>query len=396
MSTKIVLKQGRENSLKSMHPWVFSGAISQVSGNPQAGETVDIITSGGEWLARGAWSPKSQISLRTWTFEKDTLVDKDFFRSLIRKAIAYREFIFKSKDTDSFRLVNAESDGLPGIIIDRYSDFLVCQFLSAGAEFWKENLIEILQEELSPRGIYERSDTDSRKKEGMELSSGLLSGEMPPEKIQIHEEGISFYVDIIHGHKTGFYLDQRDNRLKIREYSEGKDVLNCFSYTGGFGLESALAGAASVFNVDTSRDSLSLAEENFALNGLKGPSYEFIEEDVFRLLRTFRDSRRDFDLIILDPPKFISSAAQLKGGARGYKDINLLAFKLLRPGGVLFTFSCSGYMDPALFGKIVAGAAADAGRKVFIKDHLFQGADHSIALNFPESLYLKGLVCVCP
>jgi 23S rRNA (cytosine1962-C5)-methyltransferase len=327
------------------------------------------------------------------SFNLDEHVDKDLFKNRINQAIVLRKAIPGLDNTNAFRLVFGESDGLPGVIVDRYDDYLVCQFLSAGAEYWKDEIVGQLTAQWPCSGIFERSDTDSRQKEGYDERIGVLSGAAPPPLIPVKEGDLNFLVDVYKGHKTGFYLDQRPNRELVMKYAENKEVLNAFSYTGGFGIAACLSKSAKVTNVDTSQETLDLARENFLLNKAHMDDIEFIKEDVFNLLRTYRDSRRQFDLIILDPPKFVASASQLSGGTRGYKDINLLAFKLLRPGGILVTFSCSGYVKPDLFQKIVADAAVDAGREASVLEYLSQGPDHPVALNFPEGLYLKGMIC---
>lgn len=393
INKKVHLSSGRDGSLLRRHPWVFSGAVRKVEGDPVDGETVDIIGSSGQFLARGSYSSKSQIRLRALTFERDEMIDERFFARRIGNAKRLREMLPGIEKTSAYRLINGESDGLPGFIADCYGDYIVCQFLSAGAEYWKKVIVEELAAISPVKGIFERSDSDSRQKEGLAQVTGLLKGEMPPNLIEIHEDNIKYNVDIFHGHKTGFYLDQRLNREKIMKYAAGKEVLNAFSYTGGFGVAAAVAGAAHVVNVDSSAEVLEQAEKNFSLNGIKTETAEYVQADIFQLLRSYRDSHRQFDLIVLDPPKFVASASQLNGGTRGYKDINLLAFKLLRPGGVLMTFSCSGYVKPDLFGKIVADAAVDAGLEAVVIGYLSQGPDHPVGLAFPEGLYLKGLIC---
>jgi 23S rRNA (cytosine1962-C5)-methyltransferase len=390
---KITLNSGREGSLLRRHPWIFSGAIKNAEGNPVDGQTVEVFTSDSQWLARGSYSSKSQIRVRILSFNLDEHVDQELVKNRVARSIALRKDIYGIAENDAFRLIFGESDGLPGVIADRYGDFLVCQFLSAGAEYWKDEIVLQLQAQWPCKGIFERSDSDSRQKEGYQDSIKTLAGEAPPHLIQVKEGTLRFLVDVYKGHKTGFYLDQRPNRSLLMKYAENKEVLNAFSYTGGFGIAGSLGKASHITNVDTSKEILELAGQNFRLNGADMDNIEFIQEDVFNLLRTFRDSRRQFDLIVLDPPKFVASASQLSGGTRGYKDINLLAFKLLRPGGILVTFSCSGYVKPDLFQKIVADAAVDAGREVSVLEYLSQGPDHPVALNFPEGLYLKGMVC---
>ncbi|HPB01258.1 MAG TPA: class I SAM-dependent methyltransferase, partial [Candidatus Marinimicrobia bacterium] len=376
------------------HPWLFSGAIERIEGEPQLGETVELRAHDGRFLGFGAWSPKSQIAVRIWSFNPDDEINADFLRRQLSWAIKRRESLFEPGKTDAVRLVNAESDGLPGLIVDRYNDYLVVQFLSAGAEFWRETIVTVLAEIVPVTGIYERSDVEVREKEGLELRRGLLQGNEPSELIEICENSRRFLVDIRNGHKTGFYLDQRDNRQKITEFSARREVLNCFAYTGGFALAALSAGATKVTNVETSAEALELLNRNVALNGFNPAKVENLTDDVFQVLRKFRDQGRSFDLIILDPPKFAESKSQIERASRGYKDINLLAFKLLRPGGILFTFSCSGQISPELFQKIVADSALDAGKSAQILVWLNQSADHPTALNFPEGHYLKGLVCV--
>jgi 23S rRNA (cytosine1962-C5)-methyltransferase len=389
----VVLKQGREESLTRRHPWVFSGAVAGVRGEPAPGSTVDVLSSNRVWLATGAYSPRSQIRIRVWSFDEGETVDGAFIARKLEQALARRTGLLESGSLTACRLVNAESDGLAGLIVDRYGDFLVCQFLSAGAERWKGDIVQSLADKAGVRGIYERSDTDTRAKEGLEERCGLLWGEEPPELVEISEHGVRFLVDVRRGHKTGFYLDQRENRIALEGFSQGASVLNCFSYTGAFGVRALHAGAATVLNVDTSQEALELGARNAALNGAQAGAFQCRAGDVFSTLRTLRDQGRSFDLIVLDPPKFAASASQIMAASRGYKDINLLAFKLLKPSGTLFTFSCSGHIGPELFRKIVADAAQDARRTATVVRHLAQGADHPVSLAFPEGLYLKGLIC---
>ena len=373
------------------HPWIFSEAIKHIDGKPKPGETVDVLAANGAFLGRGAYSPDSQIVVRIWSFESSTQISTQFFREKLAGAVSLRERI--SIKSNACRLVNAESDGLPGLIVDRYGGFVVCQFLARGPEFWKKEIVAVLKDLTSAKGIYERSDVDVREKEGLPSATGVLEGIDPPDLIEIHEGENRFLVDIKHGHKTGFYLDQRDNRECVSEYTKGAEVLNCFAYTGGFGVYAARGEAAHITNIDSSADVLALAGKNNELNGLCPDKIENIEGDVFQLLRKYRDSRKQFDVIVLDPPKFVSSKNQLDHASRGYKDINLLAFKLLKSGGFLFTFSCSGLMPTELFQKIVSDSALDAGREARIVRRLGQAEDHPTALNFPEGSYLKGLVC---
>jgi 23S rRNA (cytosine1962-C5)-methyltransferase len=389
---RVVLKAGREKSAARRHPWVFSGAVDRVEGGaPASGETVTVCAADGEPLAVGAYSPQSQIVVRAWDFDAATPIGPEFFRGRLKQALEMRRALGGGADLTG-RLVNAESDGLPGLVVDRYGDYVVCQFLSAGAERWKKEIVSRLAELTPARGIYERSDVDVREKEGLAPVSGVLAGEAPPELLEIDENGCRFWVDVVRGHKTGFYLDQRENRTIVGRLSAGREVLNCFAYTGGFGIYALRGGAGRVTNVEASAAALGLAQRNAELNGLDLSRLENVEGDVFQVLRRYRDARGQFDLIVLDPPKFAESHSQVERATRGYKDINLLALKLLRPGGLLAAFSCSGLITPDLFQKIVAGAALDAGREAQILRRLSQSPDHPVALNFPEGEYLKGLI----
>ena len=389
---KLILKAGREKSLKQRHPWIFSGAIERVENDPQPGETTQVHAAHGKFLAQAAFSPQSSIRARIWTWNPDERVNADFFRARIGRAILSRQGWTDMPPHGAVRLVHGESDGLPGLIVDRYANTMVMQCLSWGVEYWRETIAGILVEQPGIKRVFERSDADVRALEGLPPRVGPVRDGPPPEQMEIVENGLRFWVNVHHGHKTGFYLDQRANRQLMRERAAGREVLNCFSYTGSFTVYALAGGAVSVLSIDSSAEALSLARENVLLNDLPLEKAEWIEGDVFRELRVLRDRARSFDLIVLDPPKFASTAAQAQRAARGYKDINLLAFKLLRPGGLLFTFSCSGGISASLFEKIVAGAALDAGVDAQIIGWMTQGADHPVALNFPEGAYLKGLV----
>lgn len=389
----VILKKGKERLVHSKHPWIFSGAIEKIENVKQNGETVVIKSFDGKELALGAISLHSQIAVRIWSFDVGQKIDEDFFSKRIQSAIELRNKIIDYNQTNVYRLINSESDLIPGLITDVYSDFVVCQFLSAGAEFWKDKIVEILKQKLKLKNIYERSDTDSRRKEKLEERTGILSGNEPPDLIEVIENNLKFLIDIKSGHKTGFYIDQRDNRKTLSEFAKDKAVLNCFSYTGGFSLYAQSSMAKSITNIDSSAAALNILSKNFSVNNYSPDKVKNIEGDVFQVLRKFRDERRTFDLIILDPPKFAESASQINKAARGYKDINLLAMKILTPGGFLFTFSCSGHITQELFRKIVDDAAIDSGRSVKFIKQLTQSADHPVLSSFTEGLYLKGLVC---
>jgi 23S rRNA (cytosine1962-C5)-methyltransferase len=384
----LVLKSGREKSLKRRHPWIFSGAVAKLRGDPQPGDTIGVRSATGEFLATAGYSPQSQIVARVWDWE-ERAIDGAFFRERVEQAASQRRALMG--ETGAMRLVHGESDGLPGVVADRYGDMVVLQLNSAGADRWRETIADALLAASGASRVWERSDADVRQLEGLPPVAGPLRGKREPTRTVIDEEGVRFAVDLEHGHKTGFYLDQRDNRQQLRALAAGRDVLDCFSYSGGFALNALAGGANSVLAVDSSAEALELARGNAELNKLPQP--EWMEGDVFQLLRKFRDSRRSFDLVVLDPPKFAPTAAHAAKAAGAYKDINLLAFKLLRPGGLLMTFSCSGGISAELFQKIVAGAALDADADAQIVSRLGAASDHPVALNFPEGEYLKGLIC---
>lgn len=389
----LILKPGREKSLIKHHPWVYSGAVASLSDlAEEPGATVEILDCQGRFLAWGSYNARSQIISRVWSWNPEEKIDEEFLFRRLKKSIEARQNLCSFYlNSSGIRLVHGESDGLPGLIVDQYADVLVVQFLAAGVEYWREVICDILMELTRPNSLYERSDVDVRKLEGLDLRTGLLRGKLPSATVKIAENDIFYEVDIFNGHKTGFYLDQRSNRLKIRKLAAGKEVLDCFCYTGGFGLNAVKGGARSVLLIDSSQEVLSLAQANFRLNQLES-HFQCLEGDVFQYLRYFRDRGDQFDLIILDPPKFARSASMVERASRGYKDINLLSFKLLRPGGYLVTFSCSGGISEELFQKIVAGAALDAGVEAQIVERLHQDFDHPVSLYFPEGAYLKGFI----
>jgi 23S rRNA (cytosine1962-C5)-methyltransferase len=387
----VILHPGKDKPVRQHHPWIFSGAIERVRGDPTPGELVDVADVRGEWLATGYFNPKSQIVVRLLTWQHSEEASIALWQRRLAAAAAARAGI---TDATAYRLAYAESDGLPGLIVDRYGDWLVVQFLTLGAEARRRELLGLLVELFAPAGIVDRSDASVRRQEGLPLRSELAWGEPPPADLEITEGGLRFAVDLLGGQKTGFYLDQRENRRIVGSHAAGRRVLNAFSFTGAFGVYALAAGAAHVTNVDSSVEALQGAEATLRLNGFDPDQQaEGIAGDVFQVLRVFRDEGRQFDLVILDPPKFARSKAELDGATRGYKDINLLGLKLLAPGGLLATFSCSGLVTPDLFQKIVFGASVDAGRNAQIIAKLGQGADHPILLSFPEGEYLKGLLC---
>ncbi|MGN0852216.1 MAG: class I SAM-dependent rRNA methyltransferase [Kiritimatiellia bacterium] len=390
---KVFLDFKRDYATVHRHPWVFSGAVRQVEGEPGRGTTVQVCSATGDVLGYGSYSPDSQIRVRMLSFGAGQAPDGAYVKRLVAAAVARRADFRTNGFTNAFRLINAESDGLPGVVADEYDGWVVVQLASAGAEYWKETLVEALTSAVPGcRGVYNRSDVDARRREGLGEATGVLAGAEPPGEIPIHEGKIRYLVNVRTGHKTGFYLDQRRARAVVGSFAKDADMLNCFSYTGGFGLAARAGGARRVTHLDVSADALALAARNTALCEPAAAASEFVEADVFRQLRLYRDQGRTFDLIVLDPPKFADTKAGLMRASRGYKDINLLAMKLLRPNGVLATFSCSGAMTADLFGRICAEAAFDARRDFQVLARTRQDVDHPVGLNFPEGLYLKGLV----
>ncbi len=390
---RIILKPGKEKSVLQKHPWIFSGAIEKVLGEWKSGEPGALFDHKENFLAWASFNPNSRIAARIWSWDKEKPISNELIKDRIESAITYRRNLKIDKQTSAFRMIHGESDGLPGFIVDLYDNWMVVQFLTAGAEYWRQEFITQLVQSTGIDQIYERSDVDVRKLEGLTEQKGLMSGAQNPKEFVVTENGLQYLVNIAEGQKTGFYLDQRINRKIIKGYSEGKDVLNCFSYTGGFTLNVNAGGCASCLSIDSSGLALNTLNKNLALNGYNQEINQIKEGDVFKELRLLRDQAKSFDLIVLDPPKFAPTAAQAEKASRGYKDINLLAFKLLRPGGVLFTFSCSGGISPELFQKIVTGAAMDCGVDARIIQHLEQSPDHPVLLSFPEGRYLKGLIC---
>lgn len=402
MTATLTLHAGKSGSVRRRHPWIFAGSVASLKGRARSGDTVIVEDEHGTAMGRAAWSPASKIRARMWTFNPEETIDHAFFKRRIAQAVARRDgwapLRGEQSEPGGERLIHGEADGLPGVIADRYGDLVVLQLTSAGADAWREAIVAGLVKASGCKYIYERSDSDVRKLEGLEPVSGWLTGkglmELPPQAMpQIDEHGVRFGVDVVGGHKTGFYLDQRDNRLLLRALAKGRRVLNCFCYTGGFSLQAMAGGAASIVSIDSSGPALEQARSNLAMNPqLDASSAEWRDADVFQALREYHKAGAQFDLIVLDPPKFAPSAAHADQAARAYKDINLFGFKLLAPGGLMMTYSCSGGIGLELFQKIVAGAAADAGRDARILRRLMASSDHPVGLAAPEGEYLKGLL----
>lgn len=390
---RALLKAGREKSLARRHPWIYSGAIERVEGEPAPGDTVRLVDQHGRGLALAAFNSHSNIRARVWCWDAEGDIDAPFFAARITAAAARRG---ARPARGGVRLVNAEADGLPGVVVDRYATAAVIQLSSAGAFRWREAIVAAVTALPGVTAVYEKSDSDVLALEGMEPRHGLVHGSLPSTRVEFEEDGLVVTADLAHGHKTGYYLDQAENRARVAAFAGGARVLNAFCYSGGFTLHSLRAGAAAVLSIDSSTAALAAGRDAVDRNALDTARAEWVEADVFKHLRTLRDQARQFDLIVLDPPKFAPTAATAERAARGYKDINLLAFKLLAPGGRLATFSCSGGVDTTLFRKIVAGAALDAGVDAQVVGHFHAASDHPVALSFPEGEYLKGLLCQVP
>jgi 23S rRNA (cytosine1962-C5)-methyltransferase len=391
----ILLKPGREKPVQQGHPWVFSGAIRHLPDSHPDGAIVDVHAHDGQWLARGYLNRRSQIQVRLLTWQREEAVDEAFWRARIRRAMAGRAGLYQPGHQDGVRLINGESDGLPGLVVDRMADYLVMQVGTLGMDQRKQMLAALLLTESGCQGVVERSDLSLRSQEGLTDATGILAGTAPPQTVIIREAGLAFEVDLLQGQKTGFYLDQRLNRQAVARYCLGKRVLNAFAYTGGFGIHALAQGAQHITNLDSSGEALALGEANLARNGFGPDQATSVAGDAFEVLRFWRyeeEARGNFDVIVLDPPKFANTKRQVDGALRGYKDINRLAFELLAPGGILATFSCTGLVDADLFQKVIFAAAVDAGREVQILEWLHQPPDHPVALSFPEGAYLKGLI----
>lgn len=394
----VVLKKGKEKSLLRRHPWVYDTAIARVLGSPAPGDLVRVLSSSGQPLGIGGFSPASDLRVRMWTFnEREDVSSESFLEKRLADAIAARELLLER--TNARRLVFAEADGIPGFIADQYGDWVVTQFQSAASEKRREEIVSLLMKLTGARGVFDRSDAATRKREGLELRVGVLAGEEPPQKIEVSEDGVRYGVDVRVGHKTGFYIDQRESRLAAQRIAaefrkkngRGLRALNCFCYTGGFSLALVAGGADFVDSVDSSADALSQAKANVVLNGFDDKKFQWYQEDVFEFLKKANATNKVYDLVILDPPKFASSHYHVDRAARAYKEINLKGMRLLRAGGHLMSFSCSGAVDVDLFQKILAGAVFDARKDVWAVERYGAGVDHPLLMTYPEGEYLKGM-----
>jgi len=382
------LKAGRDRSLRRHHPWIMSGSVDRVGGNPQPGDTVLVVDDASRPLALASYSPHSSIRARVWTFDVDQSIDDHFIASRVSAAASRRRHL-GIPNGDAVRLVFGEADGLPGLVVDRYGSVVVFQITTVGIDARRDAVVVALASLGGVECVYERSDGDNRSREGLEPQTGIRHGSLPTD-VWARENGLRFHVDVEHGHKTGFYIDQRDSRRLVEQHSRGRAVLNVFGYTGSFSVAAARGGASSITTIDSSGPALRIAEANGRANDVN--IGELVEADAFTELRSLRDRRASFDVIVLDPPKLANNPNQVDRATRAYKDLNLLALKLLRPGGLLFTYSCSGAVSSDLFQKVVAGAAVDANREASIIERLGQPGDHPIPLHFPEADYLTGLM----
>jgi 23S rRNA (cytosine1962-C5)-methyltransferase len=389
----VALKPNRDKTARAYHPWIFSGAVAKTAKNIPPGEIIQVRDSKGEFIAFGYYNIHSQITIRLLEWIENVKIDSVWWFDKIRSAVERRRTILDGGETDSCRLVFGESDLLPGLIVDKFGSYIVIQTLTAGMDRVKSEIVSIIVELLHPDGIYEKSDRTSRSLEGLPESGGVLAGKEPPELLTINENSLQFLADIKGGQKTSFYLDQRDNRKIVSRFAAGCDLLDCFCYTGGFSICALAAGAKSATLVDSSEHGLKIAAENLNLNGLGKKPVEILEGDAFKILRRFRDEGRMFDMIILDPPKFAPNKASLKKALLAYKDINLIATQIIKPDGVLATFSCSGAVDLQTLQTVLFWASSDSGRRIQIIRTLSQPEDHPRLATFPESEYLKGFIC---
>jgi len=387
------LKKGKEKAVRQLHPWVFSGAIDSIEGNPQNGDIVMVTDQNKTFLAYGFFNDKSRVAVRLLEWNLETEINESWWRKKIATAVKNRTHLY-TEDTNTYRLIFSEADFIPGLIVDRYADFLSVQILTSGVEKIKDIILDELQKLLDPKGIFDRSDASARAHEGLDASSGgILSGLEPPEFVSVKENGIIYHVNIVEGQKSGFYCDQRDNRKLVASHSKGKKILDCFSYSGGFSLNAFRAGASEVVSVDSSALALETLKRNIEINNFNQIPHRLIQSDVNKQLRIFREDGEKFDLIILDPPKYAPSRSAVTKASRAYKDLNRLAMLLLENGGLLATYSCSGAVDISMFKQIIAWAALDAGKDVQFIEQFAQSSDHPIRSSFPEGEYLKGLLC---
>jgi 23S rRNA (cytosine1962-C5)-methyltransferase len=390
---EVFLKKGKEKAVLQRHPWVFSGAIERVKGKPANGDIVKLLDAQNRFMAYGFYNDQSRVALRLLEWDETVTVDDNWFRQKVATAVESRNYVLQSGKTNTCRLIFSEADYLPGLIVDKYADYLSVQILTSGIQNNIAVIIDELQQLLQPKGIYDKSDASSRAHEGLETANEVLAGNPPPEIVQVKENGIIYGINIAEGQKSGFYCDQRDNRHLLAAYVQDKAVLDCFCYTGGFTLNSLQQGAATVTSVDSSALAIDTLRQNIELNGLDVNKHTAVQSDVNKQLRRFKEEGQMFDVIVLDPPKYAPSRSALVRASRAYKDLNRIAMLLLNKGGLLATFSCSGAMDIDNFKQVLAWAALDAGKQVQFIHQFCQPEDHPVRASFPEGEYLKGLLC---
>ncbi len=389
---EVILKKGKEKAVLQRHPWVFSGAIEKVKGKPDNGDIIRLTDAQGRFLAYGFYNHESRVAVRLLEWDEAVSVNEDWFRAKVAAAVTSRSSIL-NEQTNTCRLIFSEADYLPGLIADKYGDYLSLQILTTGIERNKQVIINELQRLLNPKGIFDKSDAGSRAHEGLNTVNEVLAGSPPPELVEVKENGLTYGINIAEGQKSGFYCDQRGNRRILAAHAQGKTVLDCFCYTGGFTLNALQAGAAQATSIDSSALAMETLKKNIALNGLDAARHESIQSDVNKQLRRFKEEGRTFDIVVLDPPKYAPSRSALDRASRAYKDLNRIAMQLLNSGGLLATFSCSGAMDMETFKQVLAWAALDAGKQVQFIHQFCQPEDHPVRSSFPEGEYLKGLLC---
>jgi len=391
--SEVRLKKGKEKAVRQLHPWIFSGAVEQIKGKPQNGEIVEVKDHSGAFLARGFFNDQSRVAVRLLEWNEDVMIDESWWRMRVRRAVSARKDLLASAETNTCRLIFSEADFLPGLIVDRYADYLSVQILTSGIEKVKDIIVSELVSLLKVKGVFDRSDASARAHDGMEASFGILYGEQPPEFVEVVENGLKYHINIAEGQKSGFFCDQRENRRIVAGYTQDKKVLDCFSYSGGFTLNALKSGASEVVSVDSSALAIETLKQNIELNGFGTKKHVAVQSDVNKYLRILKEEQQKFDVIVLDPPKYAPSRSSLDKASRAYKDLNRMAMGLLNSGGLLATFSCSGAVDISHFKQILAWAALDAGREIQYIYQFCQPEDHPVRSSFPEGEYLKGLFC---
>lgn len=391
--SEVRLKKGKEKAVRQLHPWIFSGAIEHIKGKPENGDIVDVRDHSGEFLAKGFYNDQSRVAVRLLEWNEEVTIDESWWRMRIKRAVSARKDLLSAAGTNTYRLIFSEADFLPGLIVDRYADYLSVQILTSGIEKVKGIIVDELAGLLNVKGVFDRSDASARAHDGMDASFGILYGEEPPQFVEVIENGLKYHINIAEGQKSGFFCDQRENRRIVAGYAADKRMLDCFSYSGGFTLNALKNGAAEVISVDSSALAVETLKQNISLNSFGEAKHTAVQSDVNKYLRVLREEGQKFDIIVLDPPKYAPSRSSLDKASRAYKDLNRMAMGLLNSGGLLATFSCSGAVDISHFKQILAWAALDAGKEIQYIYQFCQPEDHPVRSSFPEGEYLKGLFC---